>query len=108
MPRILHTLPQTSEVNCVPLSEVTEAETLKQAFHLEKRASAQLLAEVDKTGMASAQRIDLATTMKRCVSPASEVGRGTARSMWTWEKRPTGTSMGFTTISECTVTLLQT
>jgi hypothetical protein len=58
-------LPQTSEENWVPLSEVSDDGTPKRVTQLAKRASAQLLAEVDLTGMASAQRVDLSTIMNR-------------------------------------------
>jgi hypothetical protein len=65
MPRVAHILPQTSEENWVPLSKVSDDGTPKRVTQPEKRASAQLLAEVDLTGMASAQRVDLSTIVNR-------------------------------------------
>jgi hypothetical protein len=58
-------LPQTLEENWAPLSEVREDDTPSLAIQPEKRASAQLLAEVDFTGTASAQRVDLSTMVNR-------------------------------------------
>ncbi len=60
-------LAQTSEENWVPLSEVSDEGTPKRATQPEKRASAQLLAEVDFNGIASAQSVDLSTIVNRCV-----------------------------------------
>ncbi len=55
----------TEEQNCLPLTEVTCAGTPNLATQLVTRASAQSVAEVDRSGMASAQRVDLSTTVKR-------------------------------------------
>ncbi len=60
-------LAQTSEENWVPLSEVSDEGTPKWVTQPEKRASAQLLAEVDLNGIASAQRVDLSTIVNRWV-----------------------------------------
>jgi hypothetical protein len=60
-------LAQTSEENWVPLSEVSDEGTPKRVTQPEKRASAQLLAEVDLNGIASAQRVDLSTIVNRWV-----------------------------------------
>jgi hypothetical protein len=60
-------LAQTSEENWVPLSEVNDEGTPKRVTQPEKRASAQLLAEVDLNGMASAQCVDLSTIVNRWV-----------------------------------------
>jgi hypothetical protein len=55
----------TEEQNCLPLSEVTCTGTLNLATQPVTRASAQSVAGVDRSWMASAQRVDLSTTVKR-------------------------------------------
>jgi hypothetical protein len=84
---------QTEEQNCRPLSEVICSGTPNLATQLPIRASAQHAAEVDRRGMASAQRVDLSTTVKRWVNPSREAGRGPTRSMWIWLNRWMGLAM---------------
>jgi hypothetical protein len=56
---------QTEEQNCLPWSEVTCSGTLNLAIQQVTRASAQLAAEVNRSGIASAQRVDLSITVNR-------------------------------------------
>ncbi len=56
---------QTDEQNCLPWSEVTCSGTPNLDTQPDTRASAQLAAEVDRSGIASAQRVDLSMTVKR-------------------------------------------
>jgi hypothetical protein len=73
---------QTEEQNCLPLFEVICSGTPNLATQLQIRASAQLAAEVDQSGMASAQRVDLSMTVNRWVKPSLDTGRGHTKSMW--------------------------
>jgi hypothetical protein len=59
---------QISEVNCAPLSEVTEACLPNLTIHSEKRTPTQHLVEADGTRMVSALRVGLSMIVKRCVS----------------------------------------
>jgi hypothetical protein len=56
---------QTEEQNCLSWSEVTCSGTPNLAIQPDTRASAQLVAEVERSGIASAQRVDLSTTVNR-------------------------------------------
>ncbi len=56
---------QMDEQNCLPWSEVTCSGTPNLDTQPDTRASAQLAAEVDRSGIASAQRVDLSMTVKR-------------------------------------------
>ncbi len=59
----------TKEVNCAPLSELICWGVPKQATHPSMRAVAQQSAAVDRRGMASAQRVERSTTIRRCEKP---------------------------------------
>ncbi len=56
---------QTEEQNCLPWSEVTCSGTPNLATQPVTRASAQLAAEVARSLIASAQRVDLSIMVKR-------------------------------------------
>ncbi len=84
---------QTEKQNCLPLSEVTCSGTPNLATQPPIRASVQHAAEVDRRGIASAQRLDLSTTVNRCVKPSLEAGRGPTRSVWMWLNRWMGLAM---------------
>jgi hypothetical protein len=56
---------QTEEQNCLLRSEVTCSGTPNLDTQPDTRASAQLAAEVDRSGIASAQRVDRSMTVKR-------------------------------------------
>ncbi len=70
---------QTEEVNCAPLSDVISAGTPNLATHPCSRAWAQAAAVVEAKGMASGQRVERSTMVKRWVKPPDE-GRGPTRS----------------------------
>jgi hypothetical protein len=53
------------EQNCLPWSKVTCSGTSNLDTQPDTRASAQLAAEVDRSGIASAQRVDLSMSVKR-------------------------------------------
>ncbi len=53
------------EQNCLPWSEVTCSGTPNLEIQPDTRASAQLAADVDRSGISSAQWVDLSTTVKR-------------------------------------------
>jgi hypothetical protein len=84
---------QTDEVNCAPLSEVICWGTPKRATHPSTRAAAQLLAVVDRIGMASAQRVERSTTVRRWERPVADCGSGPTRSICRWLKRWSGLAM---------------
>ncbi len=54
-----------TEENCLPWSEVTYSGTPNLATQPDTKASAQLAAEVDRSGIASAQRVDLSIMVNR-------------------------------------------
>jgi hypothetical protein len=56
---------QIEEQNCLPWSEVTCSGTLNLETQPDTRASAQLAADVDRSGIASAQWVDLSMMVKR-------------------------------------------
>jgi hypothetical protein len=96
---------QTEEVNCAPLSEVICCGVPKRATHPSTRAAAQLSAVVERRGMASAQRVEGSTTVRRCQRPPEDWGRGPTRSMWRWLKRCKGLGMACGGDEGCTETL---
>ncbi len=81
------------EQNCRPLSEVTYPGTPNLEIQPLIRASAQLAAEVDQSGITSTQCVDLSTTVNKWVKPAEVGGRGPTRSMWMWLNRWVGLAM---------------
>jgi hypothetical protein len=73
---------QTEEQNCLPRSEVIFSGTPNLDTQPPTKESAQLAAEVEQSGIASTQRVDLSTTLNKCVKPSFDAGRGPTRSMW--------------------------
>ncbi len=94
-----------AEVNCVPLSEVSCADTPNLDIQPAMRASAQLAAAMSRMGRASSQCVDLSTTVNRYLLPQMAAGRGPTMSTWMWVKRLAGMAMGFTAAVCCLETL---
>jgi hypothetical protein len=65
MARRLHRAVHRLEVNRAPLSDVITEGTPNYCIHPEKRAAAQSAAAMLLRGIASGQRVDLSTTVKR-------------------------------------------
>lgn len=80
------------EVNWVPRSDVSVCGTPKRAIHVEQKASAQALAVMEVSGVASAQRVVRSIMVRMWVKPCDE-GSGPTMSMWMWEKRREGMGM---------------
>ncbi len=98
MPSCWHKASQMSEVNCVPLSEVSCAGTPYLEIQPAMRASAQLVAAMSCMGRASSQRDDLSTTVNRYLLPQVAAGRGPT---WMWVNRLAGMAMGWTAAVCC-------
>ncbi len=93
-PRRLVRASQREEQNCLPRSEVICSGTPKRATQPPINAVAQLSAEVERRGIASAHRVERSNTVRRCVCPPAEAGSGPTRSTWRWLKRWVGLAMG--------------
>jgi hypothetical protein len=78
---------QTEEQNWLPLSEVICWGTPNLATQPSTKAVAQLSAEVDHSGKASAHLVDRSKTVSRCVYPLFDWGKGPTRSMCRWLER---------------------
>jgi hypothetical protein len=73
-----------------------------------KRACSQLLAVVEDTATASAQRVERSTIVKRCVWPHRVMGRGPTRSTSMCENLLPGPSIGWVAARACAVTFPRT
>jgi hypothetical protein len=104
-PSRLHMFVHSAEQNWQPWSDVITLGTPNLATQPVKRASTQAAVSIDRSGIASSQRVDLSIMVNKYTYPSAEVGSGPTRSTWMCVKRTAGTGIGCTAAGGCLVTL---